>query len=131
MAKILQAADTMRSGIEATEGLELCGQSLFVLAFRSASLNVYRVMDEMATRGWNLNGLHRPAAVHICVTLRHAQPGVAKRFVRDLGAAAEAARRAPLADEGLAPVYGLAGTLPARGLVGELLKRYLDRLYRL
>jgi hypothetical protein len=29
----------------------------------------------------------------------------------------------------MAPVYGLAATLPARGVVVEILKRYVDLLY--
>jgi hypothetical protein len=49
-------------------------------------MDVYRIMDAMTERGWNLNGLHKPAAVHLCVTLRHTQPGVAERFLADLRA---------------------------------------------
>jgi hypothetical protein len=30
----------------------------------------------------------------------------------------------------LAPVYGLAGSLPLRGVVNDLLARYVDLLYR-
>jgi hypothetical protein len=29
----------------------------------------------------------------------------------------------------MAPVYGLAATLPARGVVSDILKRYIDLLY--
>ena len=29
----------------------------------------------------------------------------------------------------VAPVYGMAATFGARGLVGEMLERYVDRLY--
>ena len=31
---------------------------------------------------------------------------------------------------GMAPVYGMAGTLPFRGMVGDILKRYMDLLYK-
>jgi len=31
---------------------------------------------------------------------------------------------------GMAPVYGMADTLPFRGMVGDMLKRYIDLLYR-
>ncbi len=30
----------------------------------------------------------------------------------------------------MAPVYGLAATLPLRGVVSELLRRYIDLLYK-
>ena len=31
---------------------------------------------------------------------------------------------------GMAPMYGMAGTLPVRTLVSELLQRYIDMLYK-
>ena len=82
----------------------------------------------MSRRGWSLNGLQRPAAVHIAVTLRHTQPGVADRFLADLKEAVDEVRANPGLRTGLAPVYGMAGTLPddvVRGLLGA----YLDMLY--
>jgi hypothetical protein len=30
----------------------------------------------------------------------------------------------------MAPIYGLAANLPVRSLVGDLLKRYIDLLYK-
>jgi len=39
-------------------------------------------------------------------------------------------RATPEEPGGMAPVYGLAGTLPVRALVGELLLRYVDALYK-
>jgi sphinganine-1-phosphate aldolase len=128
--RILETAATIRDGIEAIPELRVLGDPLWVIAFASDSVDVYRVLDRMATRGWSLNGLHKPAAVHICVTLRHTQPGVAERFLSDLRASAEEARDRPPAGEGLAPVYGLAGTIPFRGMVDDLLRRYVDLLYR-
>jgi hypothetical protein len=87
-------------------------------------------MDRMSDRGWNLNGLHRPPAAHLCVTLRHAQPGVAERFVSDLRAAVAQVKASPRAKGGMAPVYGLAARVPFRGLVSDLLKKYMDLLYK-
>jgi hypothetical protein len=86
-------------------------------------------MNQMTRKGWSLNGLHKPSCVHIAVTQRHSQPGVAERFVVDLQDAVELVKADPKKSEGIAPVYGLAATLPARGVVGEILKRYVDLLY--
>jgi sphinganine-1-phosphate aldolase len=101
-----------------------------VVAFASDTVDVYRVLERMTRRGWSLNGLHRPAAVHLCVTLRHTRPGVAERFLADLRASVAEALSQPTDDQGLAPVYGLAATLPFRGMVRDLLKKYIDVLYR-
>ncbi len=126
---ILKAAETIKAGIRAIPELHILGDPLFVIAFGSAQLDIYRVMDEMAQKGWSLNGLHKPSCVHIAVTRRHAQAGVAERFISDLGEAVEAVKADPQKSGGMAPVYGLAATLPARGVVGDILKRYIDLLY--
>jgi sphinganine-1-phosphate aldolase len=106
------------------------GNPLFVIAFGSKTLDIYRIMDCMARRGWSLNGLHRPPALHICVTLRHTQPGLAEQFISDLKSSVEEVRLRPHARGGMAPIYGMAATLPLRGVVSEMLKRYLDLLYK-
>lgn len=127
--RILETAATIRAGVESIDGLRVLGDPLWVIAFGSDDLDIYRVMDFMSHRRWNLNGLHRPACVHLCVTLRHTQPGVAERFVSDLREAVEHVRTQPKSDGGMAPIYGLAGTLPVRGAISDVLERYLDVLY--
>ncbi len=125
---VLETAAKVRDAIRAIPELEVVGDPLWVIAFRSRKVDVYRVLDEMTARGWSLNGLQKPAAVHLCVTLRHTQPGVAERFAEDLRASVEAAKGAPV-EGGMAPVYGLASSLPFKGLVGDLLAAYLDALH--
>ncbi|HEY3446224.1 MAG TPA: aminotransferase class V-fold PLP-dependent enzyme [Myxococcales bacterium] len=126
--RILETAAAIKAGIAEIPGLRVLGDPLFVIAFASDEVDVYRVMDEMSKRGWSLNGMHRPACVHLAVTLRHTQPGVAERFLSDLKAAVENVRATPGEKGGMAPVYGLAGNLPLRGVVKDLLTRYLDVL---
>ena len=126
---ILDAAATIRRGIEDTPGLFVLGDPLWIVAFGANDLDVYKVLDLMSKRGWNLNGLHKPAAVHVCVTLRVAQPGVAERFVDDLRDAVRRVRADPKMKGTMAPVYGMGGTVPFRGMVSDLLKRYIDMLY--
>jgi hypothetical protein len=87
-------------------------------------------MDQMSQRGWSLNGLQQPPAAHICVTLRHAQPGVADRFVSDLEASVAAVRALPGAEGTMAPIYGMTGTVQTRGTVEELLGRYGDLQFK-
>ncbi|MBL8920181.1 MAG: aspartate aminotransferase family protein [Myxococcaceae bacterium] len=126
---VLESAREIRKGIEAMPELRVIGDPLWVIAFRSDVVDVYRVLDEMAKRGWSLNGLQHPAAVHLCVTLRHTQPGVAQRFLADLRASVDAVRDSPPAKDGMAPVYGLASSLPFKGMVSDLLCAYVDALY--
>ena len=129
---IVETATSVKEGIQRIPGLYVMGDPLWVVAFGSAEFDIYRVLDFMTSRHWSLNGLHKPACVHLCVTLRHTQEGVADRFIADLADAVQHVRDNPEPEKegGMAPMYGMAGTLPVRTLVGELLQRYIDMLYR-
>jgi len=128
--KILETAVYIRQGIEAIPELRVLGDPLWTIAFTSDTLDIYRVMDFMTGRKWSLNGLHKPSAVHLCITLRHTQPGVADRFLADLKAAVDHVKAQPAATGGFAPIYGMAATIPFRGLVSDMLKWYIDLLYK-
>ncbi len=127
--KILETGAKIRAGIESIPELRVLGDPLWVIAMGSDQLDIYRVLDFMTKRSWNLNGLHKPASVHIAVTLRHTEHGVAERFLDDLRAAVEHTKTQPAEEGGMAPVYGMASTVPVKGLVTDLLERYLDVLY--
>ena len=130
--RILEAATRIKKGIAEIPELEVIGDPLFVIAFRSAELDIYRVLDAMTERGWSLNGLHKPACVHLCVTLRHTQPGVAERFLDDL----RECRRVREAEPALPRAAWRPSTAwPTPSRTGassaETMKNYMDGWYRL
>lgn len=129
--KILATAEVIKQGIREIPELRVLGDPLFVIAFASDSLDIYKILDRMTRRKWSLNGLHKPACAHICVTLRHTQPGVAERFVEDLRESVAYVKAHPEETGGMAPVYGMAATMPMRGLVGDMLKKYLDLIFKI
>lgn len=130
--RILRTGDMIRAGVAATGGLRVLGDPLWVIAFAAApdapEIDIYQVMEYMSDRGWSLNGLQRPPAAHLAVTLRHTQPGVAERFLTDLRDSVARVRADPAVRTGLAPVYGMAATLPDSA-VRDLLGVYLDVLF--
>lgn len=128
-ARILAAGRFIRASIQRIPELTVLGDPLWVIAFGSYTLNIYNVMEQMSRRGWSLNGLDRPPAVHLAVTLRHTQPGVAQRFIQDLQDAVDYVKAHPKESTGMAPVYGMASSMPLRGLVGDILTRYVDMIY--
>ena len=128
--KILETAAIIKKGVNEIPELHVLGEPLFVVAFASESVNVYKVLDYMSHKKWSLNGLHKPTCVHLCITLRHTQPGVTERFVADLREAVEHVKAHPEEKGSMAPVYGMAATVPLRGMVSDLLKKYLDLIFK-
>ena len=131
--RILDAADALAAGIRAIPGLAVMGEHTMVVAFRSteAALDIYAVNDALTAAGWHLNALQRPPALHFCVTdaCAGAVPALLDALRGAVGTARERAHtRAGHPPGAMAPVYGMAGGLPDRGAVGDLLKRVQDHM---
>jgi glutamate/tyrosine decarboxylase-like PLP-dependent enzyme len=130
--RILETGAEIRDGVAAIDGLQVLGDPLWVIAFGAATdspeIDIYQVMEYMSGRGWSLNGLQLPPAVHLAVTLRHTLPGVAARFLADLADSVAQVRANLEVRTGMAPVYGMAGSLPDAA-VRDLLGVYLDVLF--
>jgi len=130
--RILQTGAAIKKGIEAIPELYILGDPLWDIAFSSKTLDIYKIMDFMGTRKWSLNGLQMPAAVHICLTHRHTQPGLAEKFLDDLQAAVAYVKANPDKEtEGVGRLYGMSAQIPLKGVVDAFLKRYMDLLYKL
>jgi glutamate/tyrosine decarboxylase-like PLP-dependent enzyme len=127
---LLRAGERLKREIVLIPGIRVLGNPLWIIAFGSDDFDIYEVMEQMSRRGWSLNGLHHPSCVHIALTLRHLEPGVLDRFLEDLRWSVDEVRRSPGQSGGMAPVYGMASSLPFRGLIGDLLKKTLDAIYR-
>ncbi len=127
---ILETAAAIKAGIANIPDLQILGDPLWVIAFQSRSLDTFRILDEMATKGWSLNGLHHPSAIHLAITLRHTQAGIVERFIEDLQASVDTVKASPAEKGKMAPIYGMAASMPFKGVVSDILKRYLDALYK-
>ncbi|QQS45534.1 MAG: aminotransferase class V-fold PLP-dependent enzyme [Acidobacteriota bacterium] len=127
--RILETAEWIKRQIRQIPELEVIGDPLFVIALRSESFSIYQVQEFMSRRGWSLNGLILPSSVHICVTLRHAQPGVRERLIDDLRAAVEYVKANPDAPAGLGPLYGMGSSIELRGVAKGVLDTLLDMMY--
>jgi glutamate/tyrosine decarboxylase-like PLP-dependent enzyme len=126
--RVLASGAALREGIADIPGLRVLGDPLWVISFTSEEVNIYDVLDRMAARGWSLNGLQHPPAIHVCVTLRHTA-AVVERLLGDLRGCVAAARRQP--GGGLmAPVYGMAAAPETSADVDDILRTYCDVLYR-
>ncbi|KAK3371677.1 pyridoxal phosphate-dependent transferase [Lasiosphaeria ovina] len=121
--------------------LEIMGKPLVsVVAFRARNLDVYDISDGMTARGWHLNALQNPPAIHVAMTLPLSK--VWERLAADLEAVVEEEREKERVRtvEGkgakgkgtgdAAALYGVAGSLPNKSVVVDLARGFLDLLYK-
>jgi sphinganine-1-phosphate aldolase len=121
--------------------LEIVGKPMVsVVAFTSRTLNVYDIADAMSAKGWHLNSLQNPPAIHVAVTLPIVKAW--ERFMADLEVVVEAEREKERVRQvegkgakgkamgDSAALYGVAGSLPNKSVVVDLATSFLDILYK-
>lgn len=125
--EIYDAAQLIVEGIRATiPELQVIGDPIFLLAFASDEVDVYLVNDELKRRGWRMNALQLPAALHFCVTRPNTSPEVVASFLADLRSSVDyaSAHRGEAAASGA--MYGFAGTPQGNETITALMSGYLD-----
>jgi len=133
--------DSIRDVPTLSTELEVIGRPLVsVVAFTARNLNIYDIADGMSEKGWHLNALQNPPAIHIAVTMPIVK--VWEKLVGDLEVVIEAEKekeRVRLVEgKGLkgkamgssAALYGVAGSLPNKSVVVDLANGFLDLLYK-
>jgi sphinganine-1-phosphate aldolase len=134
-------AEAIQNGPVLGGELDLIGKPLVsVVAFNAKTLNVYDIADGMSSKGWHLNALQSPPAIHVAVTIPIVK--VWERLVTDLETVVEeerekervrlvegkGAKGKAMGDS--AALYGVAGSLPNKGVVVDLATGFLDLLYK-
>lgn len=124
--KIFETSQIIKEGIKSIPSISLMGDSYSsVIAFDSKELNIYLVGDVMSKKGWHLNSLQKPPGIHICVSQQ--QIGKAALFLKELRESVETVKSNPEGiKNGLAPIYGLAGTFPDRGEIKNIMNLFVD-----
>ncbi|HXD80772.1 MAG TPA: aminotransferase class V-fold PLP-dependent enzyme [Candidatus Acidoferrum sp.] len=126
---IFDTAATIRRGIDAIPELEVIGNPTFLVAFRARDLNIYHVNDHLIAKGWRLNALQLPAALHFCVTRPNTAPGIAEAFISDLRDAVEYAKHPARVEPKSGALYGLGGTPEGNEILNTLFTAALDAMY--
>ncbi|KIE01208.1 sphingosine-1-phosphate lyase, partial [Metarhizium majus ARSEF 297] len=143
--KIVGAAKKIAEAIQSSGTLngelEIVGKPLVsVVAFTALNLDIYDIADAMSSKGWHLNALQNPPAIHVAVTMPIAK--VWERLVSDLETVIEEEREKERVRQvegkgakgkamgNSAALYGVAGSLPNKSVVVDLAKGFLDILYK-
>jgi glutamate/tyrosine decarboxylase-like PLP-dependent enzyme len=127
--RIFETAATIRDGVASIPGLEVIGEPTFLVAFRAPDLNIYHVNDHLIEKGWRLNALQLPPALHFCVTRPNTAAGVAAAFVSDLREAVEYAKHPARTEPKSGALYGLGGSPSGNEVLNMLFAAALDAMY--
>jgi len=117
--KTLDTTNRLKKGINDIPDLKIVGNpqaSLFAYLSTSAEVNIFAVGDFMEKRGWHIDRLQHPDALHAMVTPGH-EP-VVGNYLEDLQEAVSWVREHPeAAESGGAATYGMIAHLPFQKMV--------------
>jgi glutamate/tyrosine decarboxylase-like PLP-dependent enzyme len=117
--RTMDATGQLLTGIKAIPGLEIIGDpktSLFAYRSSDPAVNIFAVGDQMEKKGWLIDRLQRPDALHAMVTASH--DAVVDTCLADLAETVAQVRAHPeLAESGQATTYGMISHIPLRGMV--------------
>lgn len=131
--KTIEVSELLKSEICKIGCFEIIGKPIVsLLAFRSTDkdVNIFAVGDVMEEKGWHIDRLQMPDALHAMVTAPHEK--VVATFINDLKDAVEIVRAHPeLADKGQAATYGMISHIPLRGMVRKQVIDIFANSYKL
>ncbi|KAJ6127274.1 hypothetical protein N7523_002886 [Penicillium sp. IBT 18751x] len=122
--------------------MEVVGNPMVsVVAFRSknGAIDTYDIADDLSAKGWHLNALQSPAALHCAFTLPTAKAvdqlitDVVEVIEKELAKAEERRQqgKAYILKRGdTSALYGVAGSIPDKSIVSRLAEGFLDTLYK-
>ncbi|KAI8609826.1 pyridoxal phosphate-dependent transferase [Chytriomyces sp. MP71] len=128
--QIIHAARTIIAGVKKIPQLRVIGTPVAsVLAFESVSNNVpiFGVAEILEKKGWHLNILQNPGAIHIACTFLTVK--AADTLVSDIQHAVTTVIANPQAGKGeTAALYGMSATIPDRTVIEDVCVGFLDAL---
>ncbi|KAI5370244.1 Putative pyridoxal phosphate-dependent decarboxylase, pyridoxal phosphate-dependent transferase [Septoria linicola] len=140
--KIVSAAkqieDAIRSSEKVRHSIAVIGKPMVsVVAFRALpnhksphlAVDIYDLADAMSAKGWHLNALQDPPAIHVAVTMPIVS--AVDALISDLEEVVETCKGHVTSKKGdTAALYGVAGSIPDKSVVKYLATGFLDTLYK-
>ncbi|MBR2869510.1 MAG: aspartate aminotransferase family protein [Clostridia bacterium] len=131
--KTVEVSERLKKGIEDIGCFKIIGNpiaSLFAYKSTDPAVNAFAIGDVMEEKGWHIDRLQFPDALHAMVTAPHEK--VVDQYLADLREAVETVKAHPeLADKGQAATYGLVAHLPLRGMVRKQVLDIFANSYKL
>jgi len=109
-------------------GLTIFPRDLHIICF-SYGNSTYKLYDFLSERGFLLNALQNPSAIHICITLQHTK-SLIDELCNEIATFTNS-EKSIVIQEGIAPIYGMRAGIPiyANEIINVCLKMYLSSKY--
>ncbi|CCD24066.1 sphinganine-1-phosphate aldolase DPL1 NDAI_0C04060 [Naumovozyma dairenensis CBS 421] len=113
--------------------LEILGDPKFsVLSFSSKVIDIYELSDRLTKKGWHLNSLQNPPALHLAVTRLtvNSIDSLCQLLSEEVNTMKLEVNSKPSPD-GTSSLYGVAGSVQTAGVADRLIVAFLNALYKL
>lgn len=132
LAKIvMDASKKLIKGINQINELYIIGKPVMsVFSFTSDKLDIYQLGDLMDKKGWHLDRIQFPNALHMMVNPHHAE--IVDTFLKDLQETVKEVINNPgKSSNGDAAIYGMIASLPNRDKVKDYIVNFLKSQYKI
>jgi glutamate/tyrosine decarboxylase-like PLP-dependent enzyme len=128
---VMKATKELIDGINQIPELHIIAEPVMsVFSFTSDSVDIYNLGDLMDKKGWHLDRIQFPNALHMMVNPHHAS--IVDTFLKDLKEAVKDIKEHPEASsDGDAAIYGMVASLPDRNKVKAYIVNFLKSQYKI
>ncbi len=128
---IIETTEKLKSGIKEIPELEILGKpigSVFAYHSKDREVDIYAVGDQMEMRGWQIDRLQFPEALHAMVTPLHEK--IVRQYLKDLRQSVRAVKGKPeFSEKGAAAMYGMIAHIPLRGMIRKNVIKIFAEMY--
>ncbi len=132
LAKIvMDASKRLIEGINQIPELYIIGNPVIsVFSFTSDKIDIYQLGDVLDKKGWHLDRIQFPNALHMMVNPHHAE--IVNTFLTDLrDTVKEVVENPRKSSDGDAAIYGMVASLPDRDKVKDYIVNFLKSQYKI
>lgn len=128
---VMDASKKLIKGINAIPELYIIGDPVMsVFSFTSDEIDIYNLGDVMDKKGWHLDRIQFPNALHMMVNPHHTE--IVETFLKDLRESVKHVVENPgKSSDGDAAIYGMVASLPDRGKVKDYIINFLKSQYKI
>ncbi|MFX1501852.1 MAG: aminotransferase class V-fold PLP-dependent enzyme [Promethearchaeota archaeon] len=132
LAKIvMNTTKKLIEGINQIPELYIIGNPVMsVFSFSSDKIDIYHLGDLLDKKGWHLDRIQFPNALHMMINPHHAE--IADIFLKDLQETVDEVVKNPeKVSDGDAAIYGMVASLPDREKVKDYIINFLKSQYKI